>query len=303
MGNGIFNADAYRSFSSSVRDKPRDEVYKSRSIHPDLDPKGVKVRESRDGPDNPRSTPIVVGLDVTGSMGILAEQIAKEGLGTLFQGILDRKPVTDPHLMFMGIGDAACDISPLQVSQFEADNRIVTQLTNLWLEGRGGGNDHESYDFPWYFAARHTSHDAMIKRGKRGYLFTVGDEETPEVLTRDQLRRFLGTEVQADVPARQSLEEARRLYDVFHVVIEEGNYARTALPKVEKAWGELLGQHVIHLSDHRLLSQTVVSAIQVAEGIDRGKASSGWGSAAEKIVGRAVASLPTGIRPPRRLGG
>lgn len=302
MGHGSFDADAYRSYSSSVSTKTRDEVYTSRTIHKDLDPKGVAVRESRDSVDNPNSTPIIVGLDVTGSMGMIAEYIAKQGLGTLFQGILDRKPVSDPHLMFMGIGDAACDRAPLQVSQFEADNRIVEQLTKLFLEGAGGGNNHESYDFPWYFAARHTVHDSMIKRGKRGYLFTVGDEETPRVLTKGALNRFLGTTSEVDVLASLSLQEAQRLYDVYHVVIEEGSHARSHMAQVRASWSALLGQKVIYLSDYKLLSQTIVSAIQVAEGADAHAAVKGWGGRAGDIVGSAVANLPRGVPAPKRLG-
>lgn len=302
MGSGSFDANVYRSYTSSVSTKTRDEVYTSRSIHKNLDPKGVAFRESRDSVDNPNSTPIIIGLDVTGSMGMIAEYIAKEGLGTLFQGILDRKPVSDPHMMFMGIGDAGWDRAPLQVSQFEADNRIVEQLTQLFLEGGGGGNNHESYDFPWYFAARHTVHDSMAKRGKRGYLFTVGDEETPQVLTKGAINRFLGTSPEVDVPSNISLEEAQRLYDVYHVVIEQGSHARSHMPQVRASWSTLLGQKVIYLSDYKLLSQTIVSAIQVAEGADAYAAVKGWGGRAGDIVGSAVANLPRGVPASKRLG-
>lgn len=303
MGGGFFNPDAYRSYSSSVASKPVDHVYTSRGLDPSLDPKDVRVRESRDSPDNPRSRPIIVGLDVTGSMGFIADQIAKGGLGTLFQGILDRKPVANPHLMFMGIGDAACDRAPLQVSQFEADNRIVDQLTKIWLEKGGGSNNHESYDLPWIFAARRTVHDSMEKRGERGYLVTIGDEEPPEGLTREALSRVLDITPQADVPAKQSLEEAQRLYKVFHVIIEEGSHARHALDRVQTRWRALLGQHVISLADHKLLAETIVSTIQVSEGADHSTAAGGWGSlAASHIVGRAIAGLPVGVAPRRQLG-
>lgn len=303
MGGGSFDADAYRSYATNVASKPVDHVYTSRGLDPSLDPKGVKVRESRDSADNPRSRPIIVGLDVTGSMGFIADQIAKGGLGTLFQGILDRKPVSNPHLMFMGIGDAACDTAPLQVSQFEADNRIVDQLTKIWLEHGGGSNDHESYDLPWIFAGRRTVHDAMEKRGERGYLFTIGDEEPPEVLGRDALDRVLGISSQADVPAKQSLEEAQRLYKVFHVIIEQGSHARHHLDRVQSKWRALLGQHVISLPDHNLLAETIVSAIQVSEGASHSAAASGWGSvAASSIVGRSIAGLPVAAAPRRQLG-
>ncbi|HEY6056190.1 MAG TPA: hypothetical protein VIU86_19830 [Gaiellaceae bacterium] len=302
MGSGSFDANSYRSYTSSVANKTRDEIYTGRSINHDLDPKNVSLRESRDSADNPRSTPIIIALDVTGSMGLIAENIARGGLGALFQGILDRKPVTDPHLMFMGIGDAACDRAPLQVSQFEADNRIVDQLTKLWLEAGGGWNNHESYDLAWYFAARHTAHDSMAKRGKRGYLFTVGDEETPEGLSTAELQKYLGGAQRESVTSAASLAEAQRLYDVFHIVIEEGDYARRAPDRVRSTWRAMLGQRVIHLADHKLLAETVVSAIQVAEGADHSKAVAGWGAHAESIIGKAVQNLPRGVPAPRQLG-
>lgn len=306
MGSGSFDVNSYRSYSDSVASKPVDQVFSSRTLDPYLDPKGVLCRESRDSADNPESTPIIVALDVTGSMGMIADKIAKSGLGQLFQGIIDRKPVKFPHLMFMGIGDAACDRAPLQVSQFEADNRIVDQLTKIWLEGGGGGNSHESYDLAWYFAGRRTSHDAMLKRGKRGYLFTVGDEEPPEHLTIAELKRVFGDtglgEAHGVTKAADSLLEARRLYDVFHVIIEQGDYASGHGDRVKTRWRETLGQNVIHLADYHVLAETVVSAIQVREGVDHATAAKGWSAGAQNVIERAVSSLPRGVPAPRQLG-
>src|SRR5271157_1731999 len=124
MGGGRFTADDWDTYSTAhVTGKSTHEVYTSSSLISELDPKGVKFRESCDSKDNPNSTAVVVALDVTGSMGAVLDSIAKN-LGTLVTEIYDRKPVTDPHLMFMGIGDVECDSCPLQVSQFEADIRI-----------------------------------------------------------------------------------------------------------------------------------------------------------------------------------
>lgn len=296
MGSGTFDAGAYRAFASTTTGKTIDRIYKERTLHANLDPKGVTVRESRDSADNPNATPIIVGLDVTGSMGMLADVIAREGLGKLFTGILDRKPVPDPHVMFMGIGDANCDRAPLQVSQFEADNRIVEQLTQLWLEHGGGGNNFESYNLPWYFAAFHTEHDSIAKRGKRGYLFTVGDEEAPQPLTRSQIKEFIGDDVQANLSTRDLLELAQRKYDVFHIIAEEGNHARRNLASVKASWTELLGQRVICLSDHTKLAETIVSAIEVAEGRDAASSAAAWGAGSHAVLD-AVKSLPRGSAP------
>lgn len=293
MGGGTFDPGAYRAFTSSTVGKSTDQIYSSRSMHKDLDPLGVKVRESRDSVDNPNSTPLIVGIDVTGSMGMIADVIAREGLGTLFTGILDRKPITDPHVMFMAIGDANFDQAPLQVSQFEADKRIIEQLAQIYLEHGGGGNNFESYNLPWYFAAQHTIHDSMEKRGKRGYLFTVGDEEAPQPLTKSQIKRFIGDDMQADLSTLDLLQMAQRTYDVFHIVVEEGSHARSHMDRVMGSWGKLLGQRVIRLADHKKLAETIVSAIEVVEGADAAISAKGWGSGAS-VVHAAVKDLPRG---------
>jgi hypothetical protein len=302
MGGGRFSESAYRSYSASTVGKTTDEIYTSRALHKSLDPLGVALRESRDSEDNPRSTPLIVGLDVTGSMGMIADVIAREGLGTLFTGVLDRKPIEDPHVMFMGIGDANYDRAPLQVSQFEADARVIEQLALLYLEHGGGGNSFESYNLPWYFAANHTEHDSFVKRGKRGYLFTVGDEEAPHPLTVAQIKRFIGDTIEREIPTAELLRQVQRTYDVFHIIIEQGNHARSHGTMVRDSWTKLLGQRVISLADYTKLAETIVSAIEVAEGRDAATSAAGWGGKASSVVLAAVKNLPKG-KPPMLLGG
>lgn len=301
MGHGSFNAASYASTTRSYVGKSTADVFASRSMKSDLDPKGVKIRESRDSLEHPESTPIIVGVDVTGSMGMLADVIARKGLGTLFQGILDRKPVSDPQLMFMAIGDANFDDAPLQVSQFESDNKIIPQLEQIWIEHGGGGNHFESYNLPWYFAALHTEHDAISKRGKRGYLFTIGDEEAPHDLTVDQIKQFIGDTPQTVPTTKELLEMAQRKYDVFHVIVAEGSHASDHMRQVKDSWAALLGQKVIVLKDHTLLAETIVSAIEVAEGRDADDSASRWGSGAH-IISDAIRHIPKSA-PPKMLGG
>lgn len=293
MGSGSFDASAYRSFTASTAGKTTDDIYAARAINKNLNPKGVKIRESRDSADNPNSTPIIVAIDVTGSMGIIADVLARDGLGTLFTEILNRKPITDPHLMFMAVGDANFDSAPLQVSQFEADNRIVEQLTQIFLEHGGGGNNFESYNLPWYFAATHTEHDSLIKRGKRGYLFTVGDEEAPQALTVAQIKEVIGDNIEREMSSEEMLAEAQRKYDVFHIVIMEGSHARSHPDRVFDSWKAVLGQHVIRLADHKKLAETIVSTIEVVEGRDAKAVTAKFGSA----VHDAVKHLPPSRTP------
>ena len=294
MGSGSFDPAKYETYRKTTDGKSTADIYAASALHADLNPRGV-VRESRDSADNPQSTPVIVALDVTGSMGMLADVIARKGLGVLFNELLAQKPITDPHLMFMAVGDANYDKAPLQVSQFEADNRIVEQLTQIYLEHGGGGNSFESYNLPWFFAAHRTVHDSFEKRAKRGYLFTVGDEEAPKALTIDQVKAVCGDVLQAEASPEEMLNEARRTYDVFHIMIGEGNHARSHEKAVRDSWTRMLGQRAIWLADHTKLAETIIAAIEVAEGAS----AEAVGVRLGVVVGAAVKE----IAPSRRLLG
>jgi hypothetical protein len=272
MGNERFSSDAYATYSSThkLRSSSRDAVFTSRNINQALDPSKIIVRESCDSALNPNSTPIILGLDVTGSMGFIAESIAKEGLPELMQRIYDEKPVTDPHLMFMGIGDVKSDQAPLQVSQFESGAvTLIEQLRKLWLEGNGGGNNCESYTIPWYFAAHKTAIDCFDKRGKKGYIFTIGDELIPGSLSLADLKSVFGAGQYQDAGSTEELLKlVSEKYKVFHVIAEEGSYARGQVSRVRDAWTKLLGPNVINLRDHKLLPEVIVSTLKIANGAD-----------------------------------
>jgi hypothetical protein len=291
MGGVRWDEDDWKRASAATVGKRTEDIFTASGMHPALNPYGV-IRESRDSLVNPDSNAIIIGLDVTGSMGIIADAMAREGLGTLVEEILKRQPVSDPHILACGIGDAYCDDAPLQVTQFEADIRIADQMKMIWLEKGGGGNSHEGYHLPWYFAAQHTQIDCFEKRNRKGYLFTVGDEEPPEELLAAQVRALFGDALQRDLSCDELLTMVTRMYHVFHVVVEEGNYARSHLARVLKKWNRLLGQRVLRLKDYRRLAEVVVSAIEVNEGRDRDAVASSWSGATSVVVAHALGTLP-----------
>lgn len=274
MGAGRWTTETYRSYAASTDyvTASRERVFSNRHLPADLDPSKIILRESCDSEDSPNSVPIIMGLDVTGSMGLYAELIAKEHLPKLMTDIIEQSPVTDPHLMFMGIGDVRSDNAPLQVSQFEADIRILESLRSLYLEGGGGGNGTESYDLPWYFAANRTNIDSFIKRGQKGFLFTFGDEKAPDLpLGQVHLSNVFGT---ADIPMYHStaelLAEVKKTYNVFHIIIEQGSYCGShyRLQEVRGSWSELMGNNAIFLRNVDDLSEVVIATIRIACGED-----------------------------------
>jgi len=291
-----FDFAAYRTVSATTYAKAAtaQDAFKARSLDPYLDPKTFMVRESRNSDGNPKSTPCIFALDVTGSMGSIALEIAKEGLGILLKEVIDRKPVSDPHLMFMGIGDVLCDTAPLQASQFETDMKIVDQLGKLWVEGCGGGNSFESYNLPWHFAAYHTSADAFEKDNRKGFIFTFGDERCPPDLTAEDLIRVYGNRQEPVATNKELLENLANKYHVFHMIIEEGQAMRYDGKNVKDSWQSVLGQRAIPVSDYKKLPEIIVSTMQIVAGEDTASVIKSWASDTAVVVSNAVRNL-TGL--------
>jgi sarcosine oxidase delta subunit len=276
MGTSRWSNDDYTSYARSTNyvAKSVDEVF-SHKVGEKLDPRNVKVgkgdrkglqlRESIISDENPNPTPIILGLDVTGSMGAVAEHIAKIELPKLMTQIHETRVVTDPHVMFMGIDDVfAQGHGALQVSYFEPDLKIVEQLRQMWLVGNGGGNGSESYDLAWYFAGRYTYLQNYEKTGKPGFLFTFGDEPAPfQTVSKEDLRTIFGPgEYESTKPA-DSLKMAQEKFQVFHVIVE-----RNSSRSVRESWTNMLGNNAIFLRDTSCLTDVVLATMAIAGGAD-----------------------------------
>lgn len=304
MGGGTWSSTAY-SDRSTVRARSlghlsyatatADEVFESRQLNAELDLNNFTVREARDNAEHPESTPIIIGLDVTGSMGPILQQMATRDINELMKAIYDRRPITDPQVLCLGIGDNEFDSAPLQATQFESDIRIADQLEKLWLEGGGGGNSYEGYALAWWFARNRTATDAWDKRQKKGYVFTVGDEfPTPHLNPRTMRAKFGGFGLperdHGRIDAATCLTDALTQWEVFHVATMQGSQARRMPEETIARWTEVLGQRVIRLNDHTKLAEVVVSAIQMAEGMEYDDVVSSWSGDA------TVAEALRGIR-------
>lgn len=296
MGNGSWEAPIWTSHVDKVASKRVDEILTARRMDTDLDPHNFVVRESRDSDAHPQSTPVLFGADVTGSMGDISEVMIKKGIGIIQGKLLELRPITDPQLAVAAFGDVtAGDPAPIQMTQFESDTSIIDQMSKVWLVGHGGGNSSESDSLVLYMAAFRTSHDAYEKRGRKGYVFTCGDEQPPRGLTVEEIYTATGDRVQSDMSFADLIEAASRTFHVIHIIVEEGSHVRArGLSSVEKPWRDVLGQNVIVLSDINALGETVVSAIQVIEGDTIDAAAKTWSGNTGIVVRNAVSSLVAG---------
>lgn len=293
MGMSRWSDSDWAGYTSTVKNKTIDEVFTSRKIAETFDPKNITLCESRDSDINPNSTAIIAALDVTGSMGENADILARQGLGVMVSEILKRKPVSDPHIMCMAIGDVReNDKAPLQVTQFEADIKIAKQLESLYLERGGGGNSTESYNLAWHFAALHTSIDCHEIHQRKGYLFTIGDEEPQKGLLASEIRRVYGNEETQDYTNEQLLNMAAQKYHIYHIIVEQSSHARMNMDSIVKAWNKEIGsQRVLRLVKNEDLAEVIVSAIQVNEGEHINDVVNSWSPDKAISISKAVGGI------------
>jgi hypothetical protein len=231
--------------------------------HPTLDPLGVAARESRDSDEHPATVSIAVLFDVTGSMGRVP-QVLQQKLPDLFGLLLRKGYVEHPQILFGGIGDATCDRVPLQIGQFESDNRLEQNLLDLFLEGGGGGQMTESYELAMYFMARHTSTDCFERRGHRGYLFIIGDELPYGHVKPHEVRHVIGDDLTEPIAVDAIVDELTQKFDTYYILPEGAAYAGRS--EVLEPWRELLGQNVLQLDDLDATCETIALTIGLAEG-------------------------------------
>ncbi len=249
MGFGSWTTDSFRSYSyakgMSVSTDgllsgvySNQEMFKAVTIDSALDPKDA-MRECRDTEEHPNTIPVILALDVTGSMGEAAVEVAKK-LNIIMTKLYDK--VADIEFMIMGIGDLECDRYPIQASQFESDIRIAEQLDKLYFEFGGGGNSYESYTAAWYFASRHTKLDCL-KRGRKGIIITMGDEMLNPCLPK--IGRYAGLAMVTGDNLQENIINTRDLYDevsqdfnVYHLDVNHRN--RWNDKEIEKSFKKYL---------------------------------------------------------------
>lgn len=259
MGYGSYSAADWTKLKASRQLSNTDnvnEVFKREACNPKFDPRYIGTRECFDSDDHPNSTPIVVGLDVTGSMGYLAVKVATEALNELIMKLYSTNSIEDPALMCAAYGDYN-DASPLQVTQFESDIRIAEQLLDLYFENRGQGQVVPTC--LWHFLANRTNIDAIKKRNQKGFVFTLGDSATirKSVSLASTIQRVTGDESHANSP-EAVLKEAEKKFHLFHIMIGGDNsYNR-----------ELMNGHAmtIQRTDIDLIPQIIISTIQLQNG-------------------------------------
>ena len=268
MGGGSWTTDSFKSYSKSVGRAVTSSgmlddsynvqtLYRSRNLQKELNPYNV-VRECCDSEEHPNTIPVILALDVTGSMGSAAAEVAKT-LNVVMTSLYEK--INDVEFMIMGIGDLAYDDAPIQASQFESDIRIAEQLDKIYFEGGGGGNAFESYTGAWYFGLNHTKLDCW-NRGKKGIIITMGDEPLNPYLPKGRLSLVTGDRLQADVETSELYNSVIEKFDVYHLAVNDrATSYRSYRDRIASTWGKYLDDDHLKVVTLNNISQTIVDIV------------------------------------------
>ena len=213
MGHGRYSQDIAHSTrtSSAPQWAARD------GVHPALDPKAGYREVNND-------LPVVLALDVTRSRGddtkVLYAQLPK-----LMKTLKDRGYASGVGMSVAAVGDADADRAPLQVSQFEADNRLDEALQRFWIEEGGGGTGQESYELAAAYYAGTNCVQLAAGSGGKGYFFFVGDEGFYPTVSETHLQNVLGVEG-AEQPTSEAFAALQEKFHTFLIFPAKSMNAR-----------------------------------------------------------------------------
>lgn len=266
MGSGTWTSTSYVNHSTVSRgysnmddfySASAQDLYRSEQLNEVLNPKGV-MRECVDSDEHPETIPVILALDVTGSMGSAAEAVAKQ-LNDIMTELY--KSVKDVEFCIMAIGDLSYDDAPIQMGQFESDIRIAEQLEKVYFERGGGGNAWESYTAAWYMGLNHTKLDCW-NRGKKGIIITMGDEPMNPYLPMRPLAKATGDNIQGDIDTKSLYEAVTKKFDVYHIGIDNpATSFQFYGDRIKESFGKLLGQNY-QVSTCQNLHKTIADMIK-----------------------------------------
>lgn len=262
MGHNSYNSTeaSLRSTSKNYANATMDSLFeqiKHRAKHSTMSPDSGKVKECRDSDAHPTSFPVILALDVTGSMRGIPQHFLASLLTKLISEI-QTAGFDHTAILIMAIGDHYRDSDPFQVSEFESgDEQLDMWLKRIYPEGGGGGNGGESYHLAYKYADKFTISDHFEKRNQKGLLITIGDEPCHSTLEKNHQKSIFGPGEYKDETVNSLLEAASKKYDVYHLHIMQGQEGKNSIG----FWKELLGENCIPVNNYEETSKHIAKLV------------------------------------------
>lgn len=223
-------ADRERDAARAGAAGPRTYEEKRSPLEALVDPKRAIESSSK--------TPIVVAVDVTGSMARWPFEIF-DRLPLLYMTLHQYRP--ELEICFAAIGDARYDRYPLQVTSFAKGYDLEQQLKALFGEG-GGGDGPEGYGlFAWYMLNRVSIPNAT----EPPFLIVYGDAPMHETVHAKEIAKVCGVSSQ-DQNAIELWKAVAKKYNTWFLRRPTGS----AGDEVDQQWFRALGpQQVARVHD------------------------------------------------------
>jgi hypothetical protein len=208
-----------------------DEAMGRRSADPGLLPLNRKLECTA-------KCPVVYAFDVTGSMGTLPK-IIYDKMPLIAGQIAECGYLRDPEVSLAAVGDIQSDQAPIQIAEFSIIRKLDDWLERIWLEGNGGGQARESYEFTAYFYARMVE----IPQAESPFFVITGDEGFRETLYASDLTRVFGGD-RKTVEAAEIFAELKKKFK-NNVFLIRRKYGGSEDGVIQEQWERALGKEFV----------------------------------------------------------
>lgn len=206
-------------------------------------------------------SPLVYALDVTGSMGILPK-IIFDKMPMIAGQIVEQGYLNDTQVSLAAVGDVLSDSGPLQICDFSPVKELDAMLKKIWVEGNGGGQHFESYEFIAYYYAR--LYD--MENAELPIILFTGDESFRETMTKEELQRHFGGQ-HGSVDSFTIFNELKAKFkgNVFLLHRHYGGYGLNG--EIVNQWERALGKgFVIELPEDKAVADLTLGILAIASG-------------------------------------
>lgn len=191
-------------------------------------------------------TPLIVWVDVTGSMGQWPATIFSK-LPYLDHEIRTEYLGADAEVCFGAVGDAHSDNYPVQVQPFTKGTDMAKKLEALVIEGNGGGQMKESYEL----AALYTLHNIQVPKAvEKPVVIFIGDEMAYDQVTVAEAQSRAQVKLARTVTTKEVFDSLKEHFSPY-LVLKPYHLGEAPINReIEKFWADLLGRdRIAYLDD------------------------------------------------------
>lgn len=210
-------------------------------------------------------TPLVIWVDVTGSMGDWPATIFSK-LPYLDHEIKTEYLGADAEVCFGAVGDAHSDQYPVQVQPFTIGTDMTKKLETLVIEGNGGGQAKESYEL----AALYTLHNIETPNavGKPIVIF-IGDEMAYDQVSVTEAKNHAKVKLARATTTKAIFKALKDGFSPYLILKQYRAGQSTINREIEQYWVKLLGkERLAYLDDPNRVVDVIFGILAKEAGME-----------------------------------